>query len=441
MHKRNKLFVSVNLINRIFFLLLVSSNAYGSEQEGHNHEALELSDESNSFYYTCSMHPEINLDGPGKCPICNMNLTKIEVEKEDEKIIDKQALDKVKKKLSPGDAIARVKLRKAHLSHFKPEFFKVTSMLMNKKIRLLGSAVQMEDRDRNISARISGRVEKVYVKSTGFLMKKGDPVVDLYSPALITTGEEYILARKSFEKSGNKDFKNLMNQSIARLTSWGIRKSQVQLWFRQGKVPEKITIYSGSTGIVRKLNAVVGRYFKEGQNFLELSDLSQLWVEMDVYEHDAALVSLGQEVELEFTALPGQVVKSIVDFIDPVLDESSRTLKIRVTIVNPDGRIKPGMVADATLSVHWPKESLIVPRSAVIDTGKRKVIWMKVSERQYQAKLVKTGFEAEGFIQIIAGLEENDQVVMEGNFLLDAQAQLFGGYETLPKANNDHSIH
>ncbi|MDC0980264.1 efflux RND transporter periplasmic adaptor subunit [Bdellovibrionales bacterium] len=425
----------------------------GSQSE-HRHNAVKS-------YYTCSMHLQIREDKPGKCPICHMNLIKVEVEesedeeaistskvsekslwqcqnfpevtseKEDVCPIDGTPMVKKPKENRAAKVIGKVKLRKSQLAHFRPEFFPVTKMMMSKKIRLLGTVLQSEERESNIPARIGGRVEKVYVKSTGSMIETGSPVVKLYSPKLITAGEEYLIARKSYLKSKTREFKDMLSRSEERLRLWGIKKFQYESWYKNRKVPKNITIYSSATGIVRKRNAVVGKYFKEGQNFFELSDLSGVWVQMDVYEQDAALVSLGQKVAMEFASLPGEILVGEIDFIDPVLSSKSRTLKIRTTIVNSRGKLKPGMVADATLDVNLEGNPLVVPRSAIIDTGKRKVVWVKVSGKRYQAKIIRTGYESEGYVEVKHGLVENEEVVLEGNFLLDAQAQLFGGYEDM----------
>lgn len=413
-------------------------------------------------YYTCSMHPQIREDKPGKCPICHMNLTKVEVEHSDHDY----ATTKVKKdakelwqckdfpdvtsevadtcpmdgtpmvkvealKEEASKIVANVKLRKSQLKHFKPSYFPVTTMKMTKKIRLLGQVLQSEEKESNIPARIDGRVEKVYVKSTGSFVKAGDPVIDLYSPKLITAGEEYILARKTYQSNRGREFRDLYKQSQERLELWGIKKEQYQAWYKSGSVPNKITIYSPATGIVQKRNATVGKYFKEGQNFFELSNLSDVWVELDVYEQESALVQLGQKVDLEFSALPGKTTTGEIDFISPILDAQSRTLKVRATIKNTEGKLKPGMVANAQITFELDGMPLVIPRSAVIDTGKRKVVWIKVSDKEFKSVVIKTGHESEGYVEVLKGLNEADEVVIEGNFLLDAQAQLFGGYEDM----------
>jgi len=426
-----------------------------------------LHDKSEVFY-TCAMHPQIKEKKPGKCPICHMNLTKIEVHKNNESSLkedkekepevwvckdfpdiksDKRAkcpidgTQMILKTITAKEVIGKVKLRKAQVKHFKADVFPVTKMKMTKNIRLLGSVYQSEEKESNIPARVAGRVEKVYVKSTGSLVRVGDPVVDLYSPKLISAGEEYILAKKSYLKTKAKEFKDLLLQSEERLKLWGIKESQFEKWFNEKKVPNSVTIFSSSTGIVRKRNATVGKYFQEGQYFFELSDLSEVWVEMDVYEYDSNLIQLGQKVSLNFSALPGETLFGEINFINPVLDQTSRTLKVRTTIENNFGKLKPGMIATAVITIELDGMPVVVPRSAIIDTGKRKVVWVQKDSAQYEATLIKTGFESDGYVEVRSGLTLEDKVVIEGNFLLDAQAQLFGGYEDIKEVQDQAHNH
>lgn len=420
---------------RLSLLLALStcSITFAEEAQTNKHEH-----SLNEVYYTCSMHPNIRQSKPGKCPICQMNLTKIEVERviESRDAAESDKLNHTRNdQKNPDQIIASVKIKKSQITHFRPSFFPVTDRKMTKSIRLLGSVSQAESAQSYIPARVEGRVEKVFIQSTGSIIKKGQPVIEFYSPKIIATGEEYLLARKSYENTEKNEFKSLMNQAINRLKLWGIEQSQFQSWYNNGVVPNRIIIVSPETGIVSKRTATVGKYFKEGQNLFELYDLSEVWVEMDVYEHDAALVEINQKIDLEFTALPGKTIEAVVDFISPVLDQRSRTLKIRTTVANDRGDLKPGMIADATLFIVRGEKNLIIPRSAVIDTGKRKVVWIRKSERDFYAKEIKTGFESEGYVEVEDGLSKGELVVIEGNFLLDAQAQLFGGYENLPAEN------
>ena len=441
-------------INILFLMLIFLGFGCDKFSTEKTKDTSEHKSENIETFYTCPMHPQVREHEPGKCPICHMNLVKVQVDKSQTKVepkvkkvlwqcenfpevtseveevcpMDGTPMVKVQTH-NAGEVIAQVKLREAQKKHFRPAYFSVAPMKMEKKVRLLGTALPSEEKESNIPARVAGRVEKVYIESTGSFVKEGAPVLDLYSPQLITGGEEYLLARKNYKKNPNKSFKDLLRQSEERLNLWGIQDWQMKKWYKKDKVPRSITIYSPATGVVQKRNAVVGKYFKEGENFFELSELSSVWVEMDVYEHDSALVELGQKVDLNFTALPGTNISSSVDFISPVLDPASRTLKIRTTIKNPKGRLKPGMVADANLNIGFEGEPLVVPRSAIIDTGKRKVVWIKINEDSFQAKTVTTGHESQGYVEVKHGLEEGEEVVLEANFLLDAQAQLFGGYE------------
>lgn len=442
-----------------FALILALVGGCQEKESEHetNRDSQSKSAETETFY-TCPMHPQVRESEPGKCPICHMNLVKIQKVKRSETASSGESEDakqwrckdypdvtSSKKDVCPidgspmipavpgderpGKVIGEVILREAQLGHFRPAYFRVSPMKMQKDVRLLGTVLPSEEKESKITARVPGRVEKVYIESTGSFVKKGAPVVDIYSPQLITAGEEYLLARRNLRKNPNQSFRDLLRQSKERLKLWGIKERQMESWHRQNKVPRAITIYSSETGIVRKRNAVEGKYFKEGENFFELSELSSVWVEMDVYESDAALVDLGQEAKLSFTALPRMNISGVIDFISPVLDPESRTLKVRTTVKNPDGRIKPGMAAEAVLNIELQGTPLVVPRSAVIDTGKRKVVWIKQSENTFQAKKVETGFESRGYVEVLEGLKEGDEVVLEANFLLDAQAQLFGGYE------------
>lgn len=448
----------------LIIIVLLSFFGACSNDKGNEETSVEKVKNTTETYYTCSMHPHVKEDKPGKCPICHMNLSKVEVDHSEHEMTkdtgkakelwqcendpsltsespsecptDGTPMVKVVSDRA-GEVVAKVSLRKSQLTHFKADVFPVTTMKMTKNVRLLGTVLQSEEKESNIPARVNGRVEKVYVKSTGSFVQKGAPVVDLYSPKLITAGEEYLLARKSYESSKTKEFKEMFEQSAQRLIQWGVRSSQFKSWFKKNKVPKNITIYSNSSGVVKRRNALKGKYFKEGQNFFELTDLSDVWVEMDVYEHDSSLVKIGQVVILEFTSIPGEKIEGEIDFVAPVLDRKTRTLKLRATIKNKDGKLKPGMVADATLKLHFDGMPLAIPRTAIIDTGKRKVVWLKLSESKYQARVVLTGLESEGYVQVAKGLSEGDEVVIEGNFLLDSQAQLFGGYEAF-KSSTGH---
>jgi len=417
----------------------------------------EIGDHKEIGHWTCSMHPAVKMESAGKCPICSMALIYAEPNedfdmpnvmntdeeiwhcadypdvtssKEDTCPIDGTPMIK-KKAPSPGKIVARVKLRKSQVDHFKAETFPVQSMKMKKKLRVLGKVVQPEEEESNIPARIGGRVEKIYIASAGSRVSQGDPVVDIYSPELISTGEEFIIAKKNYLRTEKDEYKLFMEQARKKLLLFGIADRQIRSWHQKKYVPQNITIYSPVSGIVKRKNAVIGKYFKMGQSFYDLADISNVWVEMDIYEQDSGMVAIGQDVDLAFAAYEGEKRRSKIDFVSPVLNEMTRTLIVRATLGNKDGKLKPGMAAEGNITFHFPGEPLVIPKTAVIDTGKRKVVWATLGENKYIAKIIETGFESQGYVEVTAGLEKGQRVVMEGNFLLDAQARLFGGYEEM----------
>jgi hypothetical protein len=288
-----------------------------------------------------------------------------------------------------------------------------------KTLRLLGKVVQSEKTKSNIPARVSGRVEKAYINSTGSFISKNDPAVDIYSPDLITAGEEYLI-------SYNNGQKDLLRQAKKKLELWGIKDFQIKQWLRHKKIPRNITIYANNSGIVTKKNAIEGKYFKEGESFYDLVNLSTVWVEMDVYEHESALIKMGQEVHIEFVAHKGEKWTANLDFISPILNENSRTLKVRTTIKNEEGKLKPGMVGQVHIVADSINDVVVVPNLAIIDTGNRKIVWLEKDANIYEAVEIQTGIEGAEFTEVKSGLKEGDIVIMSGNFLLDAQSQLSG---------------
>lgn len=383
-------------------------------------------------YYTCSMHPQIRESKAGRCPICGMNLTHIKNEENHEghdhmnkdKMEEVESVDHSNHQKPAGmkvenKSVQMVKLTSKQIQNFHSTTFLTQKQIISKTLRLLGKVVQSEKRQSNIPARIGGRVEKVYINSTGSFISKNDPVVDIYSPDLITAGEEYLI-------SYNSNQKDLLSQSKRKLKSWGIRDFQLKKWSKKGKIPRNITIYSNVGGIVTKKNAVEGKYFLEGQSFYDLVNLSTVWVDMDVYEHDAGLIKMGQEAHIEFVAHKGEKWTANIDFISPILNEKTRTLKVRTTLKNKDGKLKPGMVGEIHIIADSSNSVLVVPNSAIIDTGKRKIVWIEKGSNNYMAAEIQTGIEGKEFTEVKSGLNEGDIVVMSGNFLLDAQSQLSG---------------
>jgi len=419
-------------------------------------EKQEISLSEQKGYFTCSMHPTVKSEKSEKCPICAMELVFVEPSEdfeventssdigeiwhckdypdvtsttEDICPIDGTPMVKMKKKIvSAGHIIAKVKLKKSQIEHFNPDIFPVQKMKMTKKLRVLGRVVQPEENESNIPARIGGRVDKIYISSVGSFVSQGDKVVDIYSPELISAGEEFIIANKNYLKTKKTEYKTIVNQARQKLRFYGISNRQINSWYKRKSVPKNITIYSSVNGIVRKKNAVIGKYFNVGQSFYDLVDLSTVWVEMDIYEQDSGMIKINQKIDFTFFAYEGEKRTSRINFISPVLNNLTRTLIVRATIINKNGKLKPGMTAEGNITITLKEIPLIIPITAVINTGKRKVVWVMLDNNKYIAKQITTGFQSEGYVEIKNGLKEGEKVVIEGGFLLDAQARLMGGY-------------
>jgi len=438
-------------LNYLFFKDFISNllNDISSEKQ----EIIHLEQKG---YFTCSMHPTVKNEKSEKCPICAMKLvfvepnenfevenTSSEIEEiwhckdypdvtstmEDICPIDGTPMIKMVKKMEPaGHIIAKVKLKKSQIEHFNPDIFPVQKMKMTKKLRVLGRVVQPEENKSNIPARIGGRVDKIHISSVGSFVSQGDKVVDIYSPELISAGEEFIIANKNYLKTKKNEYKFIVNQARQKLRLYGISNRQINSWYKRKTVPKNITIYSSVNGIVRKKNAVIGKYFNVGQSFYDLVDLSTVWIEMDIYEQDSGMIKLNQKIDFIFFAYEGEKRTSKINFISPILNNLTRTLTVRATIVNKDRKLKPGMTAEGNITITLKEIPLIIPVTAVIYTGKRKVVWVMLGDNRYIAKTVITGFQSEGYVEIKDGLKEGEKVIMEGSFLLDAQARLMGGY-------------
>jgi len=192
-----------------------------------------------------------------------------------------------------------------------------------------------------------------------------------------------------------------------------------------------MNIHSPISGVVIKKNAVEGKYFKEGQEFFEIADLSVLWLYADIYENEISWIKEGLEVSAESPALGGKPVKGKITFIDPVLNPKTRTIKIRAAFQNREGMLKPETFATVKITIPTPTDIIAIPKNAVLDTGTRKIVYVKTSDTEFLGKKVSVGIEAEGYIQILSGLEPGEIVVHNANFLLDSQSQLSGGQEGL----------
>lgn len=439
------------------------------------------------LYYTCGMHPSVRVTpedykkGNKNCPICNMDLVPVyRKEQPGMEVGPGQNQEK-----AGVEALVRLSPRAKALAAVKTE--EVQYLPLFKEIFTVGEIDYDERRVANVAAWIPGRIDKLFVNFTGVTVKKGDPLVWIYSPELLVTQEEYLLALETWERvkeSQNEETvrgaESLIKASKKRLLLWGINPNQIEELEQRREASTHMTIYAAIGGTVIHKNALEGRYVKEGENLYQIADLSNLWIRADIYEYEMAWVKIGHEVEITAAAYPGEKFKGKVSFIDPFLNPKTRTVKVRIDISNSLLKLKPGMYVNVflqspiyqglrgpaqiiyTCSMHpeivsdKPGECpicsmdlvkkrrssgavLAVPKSAVLDTGLRKLVYVEKDEGIYAAKEIEIGPEATAFVDGIkqkfyilkSGLSEGMKVVAQANFLIDSQSQITGQAEAV----------
>lgn len=368
--------------------------------------------------YTCPMHPTIVQNKPGSCPICGMAL--------------------VKRAAEPATGTASGDIRAVSLS---PEQ-RVTANVKAIRVALdthtgelvtTGRVTFDERRLAQVTAYTAGRIEQLFVNFTGDSVRRGQAVATIYSPELFSTQQEYLLALENRERMHRAGFggahsasQDLVESTRRRLNLFGMTAAQIAQLERTRKPIFATTIASPVSGVVTQKLAVVQQYVAQGQPLLEVADLSVVWVEADVYEQQLPSVKVGDRVEITVPAIPGRTFAGRVSFIVPVLAGATRTAKVRIELANPDLQLKPDMYVNARILGAPAPPHIMVPASAVIDRGRKQFVWVETQPGTYEPREVTTGGRHGESVVIASGLHEGDNVVVEGGFLLDSEAQLRG---------------
>ncbi len=358
-------------------------------------------------YYTCSMHPSVIAYKPGSCPICGMTLVKKiqggrpgghEATKGGEVVI------------SPDQRV------QANISTWA-----VRWMPLSLSVSASGVVAFAEPSQSVVAARGRGRIEHLFVDRTGAVVRKGEPLLSIYSPELITAEKEYLIALGSVEDVARGE---LIAASRRRLAErFGITESQIKRLERERDMQSPATYASPIAGTVIRKPVVEGQYVEEGMTLFELADLSRVWVIASVSEQDIRSVRKGDSVEVTLDAYPGLVVNGRVGFIEPVLDPDSRTVRVRTELANPEGKLKPNMYARIALK-QASREALVVPTSAVLFTGRHPRVWVETEPGRFAPRVVVAGLTSGAFTEILSGANEGEMVASTGGFLIDSESQL-----------------
>jgi Cu(I)/Ag(I) efflux system membrane fusion protein len=279
-----------------------------------------------------------------------------------------------------------------------------------------------EPRRALVTARFRGRIENLFVDFPGAEVRKGQALFELYSPDLVAAQQDFLLASRPESSAAAEP--SLADASRERLrTHFGMTESQIATIAREGQPRSTMTFAAPQSGTVLSKQVTQGQYVDEGTILYEVADLSVVWIYFDVYEQEIRFIKRGQEVAFAAESYPGERFTGRVTFIDPVMNPDTRTVRVRTEVSNSSGKLKPQMFVRASVTIQIPS-SLVVPRSAVLSTGSRTVLWIETESNVFEPRAVTTGAAGEGMIQILSGLKEGELVAATGGYLIDSESNL-----------------
>ena len=359
--------------------------------------------ENKPLYWVNPMDPSVRSEVFMKDP---MGMDYLPVYKENSSVTTTSTLDE--------GVISQVAVNKGQTTLIGLKTSKVLKEPWFSEVRSVGRISVDENKLIHLSARFSGRVEKLYVTSPGIKVRKGDPLLEIYSPDLVAAQQELI-------QLGGTEF---ASQAREKLLFWGLTPAQVSNLQSTRQVLSRVPLLSPVSGTVLSKSVNNGMYLAEGEMIMDLADLDQLWVEADFYEQDVGRVTSQSTLVLSSNSMPDWWEEIPVDFISPSIDSATRTFRVRGVLNNKTGILKPGMYVDLVVRTASVEPVLAVPRGAVLDSGDRQLVYVLLGEGQYEGREVRTGDRNDYLIQILEGLKEGEEVVSSGLFLLDSQAQL-----------------
>ena len=301
---------------------------------------------------------------------------------------------------------------------------------LKRTIRTVGLLQMDEETISRVHVKVAGWIEKVDLNYVGKLIKKGQPLFTLYSPDLVSTEQEYLIARKGQQYLAKTPYadvsseaNSLLNATRDRLRLWDISDTQIQQLETSGKAARTMTLYSPISGFVMTRNAYEQTYVTPETDLYEIADLSTIWVYVDIFEYEAPYVHVGQTAQMQLSYFPGRSYRGKVTYIYPTLDPKTRTIKVRLEFPNPGYELKPDMYADVQLNVDYGTQTL-VPSEAVLNSGTRQVVFIAKGDGYFEPRDIKIGDQFDGQTVVMAGLKPGEKIVASGNFLIDSESRL-----------------
>jgi|TARA_R110000796_G_scaffold35017_1_gene90021 membrane fusion protein, copper/silver efflux system len=398
-----KVALSTLILGLLFGWLL-----FGGSENNNVDEHQHTDEMAGETIWTCSMHPQIRKNEAGACPICGMDLIPLEEDNNSE--LDPMAISMSQTAMQIANVSTEI------VSKMKP----IKSLRLNGKVQADERSVYSQ------SSHIPGRIERLMVNFTGEYVNKGQVIASIYSPELVTAQEELFEARKVVETQPQ-----LFNAAKEKLKNWKLSDKQITQILESGVVKEELPIYSDVSGYVTEKMVNLGDYVNKGKAIYQIANLSNIWILFDVYESDMAWVKKGDEVSFTIPSLPGETFRGKISYIDPVIDPMSRVSKARIEVNNKGLKLKPEMFVSGIVEAKLPVKSnvIVIPKTAVMWTGKRSVVYIKNTSSKgvnFVMRDVTLGPSLGNGFVVNEGLQDGEEIAVNGTFSIDAAAQLAG---------------
>lgn len=423
--------------------------------------------------YTCGMHPFVIQDEPGLCPICSMTLVPLKPgihsghppvaataaaanptasdatapaapaatkrwrsPMDPTYVRDAPGKDYMGHDLVPvtedGSGGGEISIDPVTAQNMGVRTEPVVRRKLAKTIRTVGLLTYAEGRQFSINSKIDGWIEKLFVNQEGQMVAKGQPLMQIYSPELVAAQQEYLLALENSRKlAGNPvaevagSSERLLEAARTRLKYWDISPGQIRAIEKSGQITKTLTLFSPQSGVVSMKKALEGMRIMAGEELLQISDISNIWVNADIFEYELPWVKVGQTARVELPFAAGKVFEGKIAYIYPYLKNETRTARARIELVNPGLELKPDMYATVNIEAGAVEGALAIPVNAVLNSGKGQTVFVARGGGKYEPRQVKSGLADDaGFIQIVAGLSEGESVVVSAQFMLDSESTL-----------------
>ncbi|MDB6122458.1 MAG: Efflux transporter, family, subunit [Pedosphaera sp.] len=398
-------------------------------------------------YYTCTMHPSVRLQDPNaKCPLCGMSLVPVKKKSQTNqpamghtghdhsKMLAEQSAGQTQESIenTPSDFVVPMERQQ----QIGVTYATVTKKPLHRSIRTVGTVTYDKQRHWDFVARVEGYVQKLQVSSRGELVEKGQPLMSIYSPDLLTTQQEFLdllrmrdQAQKSGSQAALESAERLIESAKRRFQLWNITTNQIAELERSRKPTEALTLFSPFKGIVQDLAVDQGRRVSMGDHLVDIADLSTVWVWAEFYQDEIPLLKKDSPVTITSASLPNEKFTGKIAVVDPFVNEATRTARVRLEISNPDLKLQPDMYVDVELDLNFG-EGLTVPVNAVMPTGQHNIVFVDRGEGKLEPRFVELGKKFGGDYVINKGLQAGERVVNSANFLVDAEAKIQGALKS-----------